>query len=703
MAQLHAAHLQRLIQLLNDPPFEQRLTLHSFDNKHPSELINILYHVFCEVDSELPKTHKIMDDPDRGKTSNTLEQTVKMLNYKPYFKDPTGFMERLMRGEKSLHYPLMFWTTAKLPQLIERAHLAKYLNPMDIPDEFLVDPIIAQLIENYEEIKVKYKETHKKCRAKRFEGGNQDDLQNVRADVKQLSNEKEQLLTKLKRLEEKVARDSENNGISEDAFKRILDVTSGLRKVQEDEAELYDAKVVEIRNLQLAHKLRDQLEHKLRSLSQAINIRGEPHELLNALRRRCSDLRDRLENDLVQEIEATKDKLRESLMMIRSETIPEHEYDNLQEHKVRLDEELVRLQQQRDDLYVSQPEDLHFYRTQAEQKRRKKEEAQEQLEELIKEHQEVARDLAKVNMLVLEMKAESGGSRPPMNQMELKAYIRDLKAKTKTYEQMKNELQTVKGELFIAMRTEELLRAKDPNIAEFDAREAKRREELAGIDEARGKLAEMSAVKSELDQNKGNTLEDLAKIVKQINHSLNQKKHKLAPLLSELYKRRADFQELEKMHKEKKQAYDGTMIGYDSERQKFEDKVNEAQKAIGAAETRFHQINMLSKILEINFRKMEKEEACQSGEDRVSDEFQTYSQHVSQAIEDLQSEQTELRKQQREVKDDYGRGIEQKKYFSALNELMQVKLDEVKKLRKTEIKHEINDTGMGTETMVLHE
>lgn len=50
----------------------------------------------------------------------------------------------MVSGEKSALFPILQWLLEKVPEHKERAYLGRYLSKLEIPNEFLNDPEIAE-------------------------------------------------------------------------------------------------------------------------------------------------------------------------------------------------------------------------------------------------------------------------------------------------------------------------------------------------------------------------------------------------------------------------------------------------------------------------------------------------------------------------------------------------------------------------------
>ena len=52
-----------------------------------------------------------------------------------------------MQGDKPVIYPVLEWLLRHMPELKERAYLARFLVKVDIPQDFMIDSQIAELYE----------------------------------------------------------------------------------------------------------------------------------------------------------------------------------------------------------------------------------------------------------------------------------------------------------------------------------------------------------------------------------------------------------------------------------------------------------------------------------------------------------------------------------------------------------------------------
>ncbi|KAK7799958.1 hypothetical protein U0070_008030, partial [Myodes glareolus] len=93
---------------------------------------------------------------------------------------------------------------------------------------------------------------------------------------------------------------------------------------------------------------------------------------------------------------------------------------------------------------------------------------------------------------------------------------------------------------------------------------------VSGYSYTQEELERVSALKSEVDEMKGRTLDDMSEMVKKLNSLVSEKKSALAPVIKELRQLRQKCQELTQECDEKKAQYDSCAAGLESNRSKLE-------------------------------------------------------------------------------------------------------------------------------------
>lgn len=195
---------------------------------------------------------------------------------------------------------------------------------------------------------------------------------------------------------------------------------------------------------------------------------------------------------------------------------------------------------------------------------------------------------------------------------------------------------------------------------------------MSGYHDTQEELEKVSAIKSELDEMKGKTLEDMSEMVKKLTHTIAAKKTDLAPVIKELRPLRQQCQELQQVYDEKKTAYDSMAAGMESNRSKLEQEVKVYREECSQEESRYHYLNCMIKINEL-----------QQG--RVSDEMKTYvasdpmekkkafREQYTRKIQEQENLGKGLREKQKAVRESHGPSMRQMKMWKDFEMLMECK------------------------------
>ncbi|XP_015780699.1 PREDICTED: intraflagellar transport protein 81 homolog [Acropora digitifera] len=171
---------------------------------------------------------------------------------------------------------------------------------------------------------------------------------------------------------------------------------------------------------------------------------------------------------------------------------------------------------------------LSLFRQQASIIGRKKEAVAEKLQEAMDELSNAESEFQKKK----ELLKDSEGSEV-LKGDEFKRYVNKLRGKSTVYKKKRQELAEVRAEYGVLARTEEILRGKDETYQEqLASLEAKKG--VSGYHDTQEELEKVSAIKSELDEQKGKTLEDISELVRTLNATIADKKSALAPVIKEL-------------------------------------------------------------------------------------------------------------------------------------------------------------------------
>jgi intraflagellar transport protein 81 len=101
-----------------------------------------------------------------------------------------------------------------------------------------------------------------------------------------------------------------------------------------------------------------------------------------------------------------------------------------------------------------------------------------------------------------------------------------------------------------------------------------------------------------MDKNKDETLQEITRIVNEIETQIKQKKQQLAPEIKELRSLRNKHSDLEMVYNEKKKTYDSTVNNLDQEKNRLDEEVTVLFSDYKNHESKFHMQNIQSDIQE---------------------------------------------------------------------------------------------------------
>ena len=148
--------IKQIVDCLNRPPFMTNLSLVEFDDKAPLELLELLNKVLGALDAE----HLAVDiqRETQDKTQSRICGYLKVLGYPSDFSP--NFQRDVVHGEKKTIQHLLFWLLTKMPELQRRAYTAKFLVPLEIPDEFLNDEEMSTTFADYKDLQAEFMAVH---------------------------------------------------------------------------------------------------------------------------------------------------------------------------------------------------------------------------------------------------------------------------------------------------------------------------------------------------------------------------------------------------------------------------------------------------------------------------------------------------------------------------------------------------------------
>ncbi|ETO29747.1 hypothetical protein RFI_07375 [Reticulomyxa filosa] len=517
-----------------------------------------------------------------------------------------------------------------------------------------------------------FKETHQKYQ-QTFSTKNETTTTELKKEIKQMQNEKEQLENRLNKMQLKIENDK-NVTNNKEKFQQILELTSNLRVSQEEESNLlrnaYDQRKKHRMSSKTMHELQSDKsaleeifneisEHVIPNETNAISEDSAQH-LIEMWKEKNMQNEKELEH-VHNEYKEHHKMLQELLNITHSDTKTDNELSSLRNEINELSHEIGDLENQRDSLLQALDSKLAIYKKRAFDMAKNKTVLLNKIKQIQDEIKDVRTEIMfRCVVFKDEMDKMHINGRRPMSEKEMKEYLVSLQEKKHKYEQCQNNLQRQSHEIGILERTEEILKSRHENLQQYI--EYKEKEE--SLAEQQKQLVSISAMKSEIDQSKGMTLNSLSEVAKRVNAELQLRKNKLVPLIKQFRIKREEFEELQKEYKDKKQIYDTIKMTYEKELQQLQTSIDETG----------HDISMLNQDINQTQKQLKdkKELLANISSDEKCKEYKTIYENDTAKL--LQKSKR-LRQEQKIVIEKQGKDEIQKEYFNRAKQLMQIKLE----------------------------
>ncbi|XP_008415472.1 intraflagellar transport protein 81 homolog isoform X2 [Poecilia reticulata] len=619
----------------------------------PMQLLQILNDVLAEID---PKQAMDIREEMPEQTVKRMSSLLGMLKYKPpgNLSDVSSFRQGLVTGSKPVVHPILHWLLQKVPELKKRAYLARFLVKLEVPAEFLQDDIINDTYHQYEELVEGFKTYHKECEHLRNSGFSTAE---IRRDISAMEEEKDQLLKRVERLKRRV--ESVSN------HQRMLEQARQLRVEKEREESLTHQKQEQKNQLFQAEQRLLRLQQQLKDLRQAA-ADAHPESLMKRLEEEIKINSYMVTEKLPKELEGLRRTV-QYMQKVSSE--PAMGQADLQEMEGKIKEvdsqinQLIEKKMMRND---PMDDKLTLYRQQASIIIRKKESKAEEL-------QEAREELAAAEKELKQRSSQGQGSNGEevIRGDELKRLVAKLRSKGTTYKKKRQELAELRAEYGVLQRTDELLRQRHDTVQQ-KLQTVEAQKGISGYSDTQEELERVSAIKSDLDEKKGRTLDDMSEMVKKLNSMIVEKKSALAPIIKELRSLRQRRAELNQEYEEKKAQYESCAAGLESNRSKLEQEVKALREEMAQNENRYHYINSMSEIIEMQIQRAAEEMKAYVSSD-PQEKKKTIREVYMKNIAEQELLGKKLREEQKVVRENHSANMEQMKMWRDLEQLMECK------------------------------
>ena len=643
-----------IVDKLNEPPFSKRFNLVTFDALDSFNLLQVLNDVLAEISPE----HKIdLREEHLEQTAVRIFSLLRVFKYKPKTDASGGlnaFRQGLVQGDKPITYSLLQWLLERIPELKKRSYLARFLTKIDVPQEFLQDDQVSELNATHEQLLEQFKELHKTIEQQR---SSKFSVAEVRKDIASMEEEKEQLKKRIDRLKQKA--------MSTPNSSNMLEAAKKLRKERDRSLELEEQKVEQKnlvlrldQNLELAHRELEEVERNYVGIT--------PEKVISQLEEDNQLKKILTTETLPKKIEIIRKECIELENVFSEQVLNEDDLDAIREKIADVNKEVSRLMEKKMPGKDPTHDKLVLFRQQASLIARKKEGAAEEYKAAMDEVEAAEKELKSKKD---QLKDFDGGV--VLREDEFKRYVAKLRTMNTEFKQKKAELSVWTAEYGVIARTEEILKSRAQNTEEL-VELLEKKKGVHGYQMTQEAIEDASAMKSELDEQKGQKLTDMTATVTELTSKIESKKAFLAPLIKEVRPLRQQHQELLAIHTEKKLTYDGVAVGLHSQRSGLDKEVRALWEETMAEESRSHYLQCMLKSMHLQQERLAAEMQCYVSSD-PAEKRKSLRDRYARKIQEAENQGKALRDKQKEVKDTHTGSLNQVKMWKDLKTLFEVK------------------------------
>ena len=285
---------------------------------------------------------------------------------------------------------------------------------------------------------------------------------------------------------------------------------------------------------------------------------------------------------------------------------------------------------------------------------------------------------------LLRQKQQEGSVEIP-SPTEFVQYVRSLKEKNEIYKSKQAELAAIKHELAVMMRTEEIVKQQNEST-QNEIQRIERQKGVGGFREARKELEKISSTKADLDDIKGQTLEEISSLAKEIQTAIKSRQSELKPLVNKLQEQRKKKAAIESKYLQAKRRYQNAISEYDSVYLDLDEESKKLRNDIANYQTKYYTTVQLQAGLERTMRRVREEEHANTTGNPISKQIKTYSDYFQKASQSLKKQARDLKEEKKNMGNQTEENQKQLEMFQSLRSLLQVKLECQKESQKRKIK-----------------
>ncbi|XP_034646945.1 intraflagellar transport protein 81 homolog isoform X2 [Trachemys scripta elegans] len=615
--------IKSIVEKLNKEPFKKNYNLITFDSLESMQLLQLLNDVLGEID---PKHVVDIREEMPEQTAKRMLSLLGILKYKPpgSITDLSTFRQGLVIGSKPVIHPVLYWLLQRTNELKKRAYLARFLIKLEVPAEFLQDDTVADTNKQYEDLMEAFKNLHKECEQLKTSGFSTAE---IRRDITAMEEEKDQLIKRVERLKKRV--ETVQN------HQRMLEIARQLRVEKEREESLAQQKQEQKNQLFHAEQRLQRVQLQLKDMQHAV-VDSKPESLMKRLEEEIKFNSYLCSEKFPRELESKKQSLYFLQKVVSEPAMGQSDLNELETKINEVNAQINQLIEKRMMKYEPIDSKFSMYRQQASIISRKKEAKAEELQAAKEEMSNMERQ-----MLQKANQARELDGTEVLKGDEFKRYVNKLRSKNTFYKKKRQEIAEITAEYGILQRTEELLKQRHEAIQQqLQAIEDKKG--ISGYSYTQEELERVSAAKSEMDEMKGRTLDNMSEM------------------------------ELTQECDGKKGQYDSCAAGLESNRSTLEQEVKGLREECIQEESCYHHTNCMKKNLEIQLQRAKDEMKTYVSPD-PQDRRKAIREQYTRMILEQENLGKKLREKQKAVRESHGPNMKQAKMWRDFEQLMECK------------------------------
>eukprot|EP01013_Petalomonas_cantuscygni_P015387 TRINITY_DN3170_c0_g2_i1.p1 TRINITY_DN3170_c0_g2~~TRINITY_DN3170_c0_g2_i1.p1 ORF type:complete len:693 (-),score=204.81 TRINITY_DN3170_c0_g2_i1:1657-3735(-) len=630
-------------------------TLVSFDELRDRELSKVLNDLCAHLQPEI-KVNVVSEDPAVVGQKH-YDFLTNVLGFKATGALEAALLPGLTQGQPKVIRPILLWLLNQLPAHEKRVYLAKFLLPVDIPDDVRATTEgIAELWDVNENLRKQFIENHKAVEKYRKLGADPDE---VLKEIAEAESDREQLQEQANRVRQRyestgmarqpkflaAARSIRAAEESQEASKKRLDDQQGLLNSV--------SKQLSVLRMRLAAAQKDKSDNvPVPRLVAKVQEDVAQHNLL---------LSERLPADIA--------KKKEQITSLDAVLTQRVDLEAEKQAVIGLTADIKNIEtKHRPKLSEKEEAALGIYRQQAALVAKRRAAAQEELDRLEAEHLTVdkQRDEREKDL------EQYRGSRILVGE-EFKKYATSLRGKKELFLSKKAELQELRGEYGVLLRTVELLKSRDDRLEEIVA-DLEQKAGVSGARDVARQAEEAAQRRMAAEELKGKTLDELTKIVEEFEDKIKARRKQLAPHIVELRVLRLKSQQVEQEYLAKKEQYEGAKAVHGQDLMKTLKDVTTCIDDAMSAETMWHCLNVQMMMLEVQGKRMDDEKKYKDGKGQFSSTHPTFEDVLVKEIQQLEMQTQVLRDKKKNLDDNHQLHAKQVIWFRSLKRLLDMKL-----------------------------